>query len=407
MIDMLWLGRSIPLPANSGDKIYTSKLVSNVAEAGAQVTYVGLADRPGDWDIADLDRNITWKIVPGDRRSILFGLLDSKPMVAARYGTLAYRRLLRNLLESGPPQVVILDQYGLVFALDELRVAKYAGPIVHIAHDFETLLTRDMAAIYSGNRLRKAALMLNAVKAAHAERKLSQASDLVATLTEHDAREFRQIGARRTVVLPPGYDHPIKEAIWSQTERQRRVAIIGSFEWTVKQLNLSHFLSVADARFAEAGIAIDIVGTIPADFRAAWEPKLKAARIHGYVKDLTTFFRRSRFGLIIERTGGGFKLKSLDYIFNGLPVAALQGSFVGIPESVSRHFLVAESAQALAESVIAIIEDETRLRTMQAGALRAAQNVFSWRKSAQDLLTAIDRLKAEQGWIGPRSREST
>ena len=395
MVDLLWLARSIPLPANSGDKVYTGKLVSKVAELGARVTFVGLTDQKGDWDFADLDSNVTWKIVPGKLRSTFSALLDSKPMVAARYGTLAYRRLVRRLLESGTPQVVILDQYGLVFALNDLRVAKFAGPIVHIAHDFETQVTRDLAAIYPGNRLRKTGLTLNAAKTARAELKLAQASDLVATLTEHDARAFRQIGARRTVVLPPGYDHPVGEAIWSQTERQRRVVMIGSFEWTAKQVNLSHFLSVADARFAEAGIGIDIVGTVPADLRAAWEPKLKATKFHGFVKDLTSFFRQSRFGLNIERTGGGFKLKSLDYIFNGLPVAALQGSFEGIPGCVSRHFLVAETAQTLCEAMIATIEDETRLRTMQAGALSAAQNTFSWRKSAQNLLTAIDGLNAE------------
>jgi polysaccharide biosynthesis protein PslH len=398
MIDILWLARSIPLPANSGDKIYTGKLVSRVADAGARVTFVGLADQKFDWAEGDLSQNVSWTVAPGNPRSTLRSLVDFKPMVAARYGTIQYRKLVRSLLARNHPDVVILDQYGLVFALAELQAAQYRGTIVHIAHDFETMVSRDVATSYAGNKLRKLALTLNSSKTARAERELAFASDLVATLTDFDAHAFRRIGARQTVTVPPGYDGPIAEAKWRVHERRRRVAIIGSFEWTAKQLNLSNFLAAADALFAAAGIGIDVVGNAPTDFCSLWESKLRSARFHGFVKDLTPIFRHSRFGLIIEKTGGGFKLKSLDYIFNGLPVGALSGSFEGIPQNISRHFLIEDSAQALAKSVIAAIEDDVRLSAMQAGALGAARGTFDWDTSARKLLDAIRKVRLE----GPR-----
>ncbi len=124
---------------------------------------------------------------------------------------------------------MVLDHYAMVFAIEELKKRNYTGPVVHIAHDFETMVTRDLAASFRGTILMKLALKLNAIKTARAEKQLACASDVVATLTEFDAGEFRKIGARRTVALPPGYDGPVAEASWRKDERNLRVAIVGSF----------------------------------------------------------------------------------------------------------------------------------------------------------------------------------
>jgi glycosyltransferase involved in cell wall biosynthesis len=287
----------------------------------------------------------------------------------------------------------VLDQYGLAFALGELRRAGYRGPVVHIAHDFETMVTRDLARTYNHNWLRKLALVLNARKTKSAEMRLARDSQLVVTLTERDAAEFRRIGARRTIVVPPGYDRPIIFEPWSAKERTRRVAIIGSFQWTAKQVNLSNFLLAADHRFATAGIRIDVVGSIPESLRTYLQPRLQATQFHGFVDDLGAIFRQSRFGLIIEETGGGFKLKTLDYVFNGLPVAALSGSFEGVPPEVATHFLVGRDVSSLSDAIVATIADDERLQTMRAGALSAARDKFDWGVGACNFISAIKELR--------------
>jgi glycosyltransferase involved in cell wall biosynthesis len=306
---------------------------------------------------------------------------------------MSYRKLLQSLLKPNHPKAIVLDQYGLAFALTELHAAGYRGPIVHVAHDFETLVTRDLARAYRKYSLRKLALLLNARKTEAAEMRLARASHLVVTLTERDASEFRRIGARHTLVVPPGYDRPIVFKPWSADSRLRRVAIIGSFEWTAKRVNLSNFLLAADARFAAANISIDVVGMVPQALRAELEPKLRATRFHGFVDDLGTVFQQSRLGLIVEETGGGFKLKTLDYIFNGLPVAALNGSFEGIPESVAKHFLVKDDLPALVSSIIELIDRDDALDEMRTGALNAAKGNFDWRVGANNFIFAVENLR--------------
>ena len=144
---------------------------------------------------------------------------------------------------------------------------------------------------------------------ANAERSLARVADLIVTLTAEDAdslARFSPLSAK--LVLPPatmdrGADRQIVQAT------PRRVAIVGAYWWTPKQMNLSAFLEAADPILRNSGIGIDIVGEVPDSFRKAWEAKVKATRFHGFVDDLGEFLAARRMGLVIEETGGGFKIK--------------------------------------------------------------------------------------------------
>ena len=65
-LSILWLGRTLPLPLNSGDRVYTAKLVGAVARAKADVVFLGLGNPDESMgDLAALDAGIEWRLVPG------------------------------------------------------------------------------------------------------------------------------------------------------------------------------------------------------------------------------------------------------------------------------------------------------------------------------------------------------
>ena len=41
-IAILWLGRTIPLPLDAGDRVYSAQLIGAVARTGARVAFLGL-----------------------------------------------------------------------------------------------------------------------------------------------------------------------------------------------------------------------------------------------------------------------------------------------------------------------------------------------------------------------------
>jgi polysaccharide biosynthesis protein PslH len=220
-----------------------------------------------------------------------------------------------------------------VIRLSRVRTLNGArAPIAYIAHNFETQVSAAIARNFRGSLFRKAALHANAWKVAKAEVELCTGRGSYRGHTAEDSNSLENLSPLSAkLVLPPAYrgsrvsDRQIVQAT------PRRVAVVGNYRWMAKQINLSACLEAADPVMQDAGIGIDIVGEVPDSFRKAWETRVKATRFHGFVEDLGNFLAERRMGLVIEETGGGFKNKILEYVFNRLPIAAIKDSMTGLP----------------------------------------------------------------------------
>jgi hypothetical protein len=156
-----------------------------------------------------------------------------------------------------------------------------------------------------------------------------------------------------------------------------------------KQINLSACLEAADPVMQDAGIGIDIVGEVPDSFRKAWETRVKATRFHGFVEDLGNFLAERRMGLVIEETGGGFKNKILEYVFNRLPIAAIKDSMTGLPMIPGLDYLSFASMRELADGVAAVIDDVERLNSLQRAAYEKCDSGFDWSDRGRTLCNAV------------------
>ena len=159
---------------------------------------------------------------------------------------------------------------------------------------------------------------------------------------------------------------------------------------------MSAFLEAADPILRDAGVGTDIVGEVRASFRKAWEASVKATRFHGFVEHLGNFLAARRMGLVIEQTGGGFKLKTLDYIFNRMLITAIRGSIAGLPLTPGLHYLSFESMRELAEGVTAVIDDIERLNSLQRAAYGISDKGFDWSDRGRTLCNAIRKAAGRQ-----------
>jgi hypothetical protein len=390
----LWLAREIPLPLRSGDKTYTARLAQALATAGASVTFMGLATSAASslQSAEAFENRIEWSIVPGQPNPTVLALASPLPLVAARFGTRDYAHHLKAMLGARNFDVVILDQYAMVWAIGHIRKSENgASPLItYIAHNFETQLAADTARNFRGNPLRNLALYANARKTANAERSLARVADIIVTLTPEDARSLAPLsplGAK--LVLSPGYNGPRAQNRQIVQATPRRVVIVGAYRWTPKELNMSAFFEAADPILHEAGIGIDVVGEGPGSLRKVWEAKVKATRFHGFIEELGDFLAARRMGLVIEQTGGGFKLKTLDYIFNRLPIAAIKGSMAGLPLTPEAHYLSFENMRELARGVAGVIDDVERLNSLQQGAYEKCEGGFDWSDRGRTLCDSL------------------
>jgi len=382
----LWITRQDPRPADSGELIYTLGLLESLAaQPGIELTV--LAHEPAK--PCEGGPPVAWQLhgsIPAGR---LKSLASPLPADAFRLGNRIQRRALARLLARSWDWIVI-DQAACAWALGMIPRNQR---IAYLAHNHETEVRRQVAADGGGSLPMRLALRWDSLKYGRMEKRLCQRADLITAITPRDAAAFRGESPGTPVrVLPPGYGGPIPAGppreISADTPRQ--VVLAGAFEWLAKRRNLETFLHAAAGPFGQAGIGFQVVGK--AD--PAWFESLARlhpwARFQANVPSVAPYLDQARIGLIPEALGGGFKLKALDYIFRGLPLASVDAALSGVPVDPLTEAIAAPDPESLAEAVAGRIDDLRFLNHAANGALAACRHAFRWEDRGIALAGALE-----------------
>lgn len=396
-ISILWLARTMPIPLNAGDRIYSAQLAAAVARQGVHLVFLGLNnpdDRGGS--LAHLETRVLWKVISGRPRPRLLSLLSPLPMVGARFATRHYRKAIARELASHDYDAVIFDQYGMSWAVSEIRrLARNRPALIHVSHDFETRVTDQIARNFKGDVARKMLLRENAKKTRRAEEHLARSCNMLVTLTEEDRAAFHEINpSLEGIVLPPGYAGVKQRSRVLNETVPRRAIIVGSFSWIAKQMNLERLLVAASHSFPQHRVELHVVGFVPEPLLSRLRLRFPWVVFRGFVDDLGEEFRNARVALVAEEIGGGFKLKILDYIFSRVPIAAVGAALNGIPDQLKSQFIVERETEALLASIVATIDDTGRLDAIQRRAFDLAENLFNWDTNGRRFLDAVEPILA-------------
>jgi polysaccharide biosynthesis protein PslH len=400
----LWLTRIDPVRPDAGDLTYSFHLLSSLSRAGVRLTVLAMS-RARDCGRRASDDGIEWVAVPWDSdreaagRLAVRSLFSRLPNVAMQHNTASFRRTLRAQMVRDWDAIVV-DHIGMGWvwrAVEAYRRLKPGVVSIFIAHQCEGQVRRSMARNFHGNILRKIALSVDAAKADRLEKKLVRQSNLVSAITAEDLRRFGNLG--KAELLTPGYAGPFVGFREINDATPRRALILGSAIWLAKQMNLMELVAAADELFHQRRIELWVVGNVPDHLQV--KNHFYATRFLGFVEDVEAIFRSVRIGIVAERTGGGFKLKTLDYIFNRVPIAAIRGSIAGLPLTADRHYLCFESMSELAQGVADAIDDIERLNSLQQTAYEKCKNGFDWNDRGRTLYNAIRQ--AVDGQRGSKS----
>ena len=383
---VLWITARLPYPLRSGDALYTAGLLRAARAAGFMITVVGLPREP-DMQPGALRQVevVDWQPVPAVPRPALGSLFSALPKDAYILLPAELRSEIARLLE-GDWDWIVFDHARSAGALD-LAMAKQGSRIAYAAHNVERKVRREVAAGMDGG-IRRTPYLLDAEKYARLEDRLVAAAAAVIAITDEDAEEFRRAGAS-AVRVPPVYLGP-KVPRRLDAAVPRRVMLLGSFDWVAKQNNLVQFLQVVGTRLTAEGVGVDIVGSVPAELRESLEKTHEGVRFHGSVRDVAPIAASVRCGVIPEELGGGMKLKTLDYIFLGLPVFTLESGLAGLPDAARASVFTARTLPELADLMLRRIDDVAELEARQAAAFAACDRLFSVEVAAAALMRALE-----------------
>lgn len=388
----LWITRSLPFPLDTGDRIYSARLMRAVAEAGADLTVIGFA--PAAPGALPADGPIRWRVVPGEPHGMLRSLFSPLPLVAASHATAAYRHQIESLATEDW-DFVVFDQYGTGWALPTFvrRRGERRPVLVHVAHDHEASVYASLVRGFKGSPLKRLGLWQNGVKTGVLERRIARSVDLVTAITEEDAARFGvDAPGAASVVLTPGYSGAVSTRARIDADVPRNVVMVGNYNWVAKSENLREFVKAADATFHRHRITLHVIGSMPEALASEIRGSTQATVLHGFVDDIAPHFADARLAVVPEEIGGGFKLKFLDYIFGRVAVASLTHATAGLPEEIRRSMICRDDLPGLVQAIVDHIDDTEGLSTLQQSAWRAAQARYRWADRGRDLLDAIRRL---------------
>jgi polysaccharide biosynthesis protein PslH len=366
--------------------MYTAGLIESLA-VDPRVDRITVLCHAAGANAPDIDR-VEWAAVGGRERSAVGSLLSRDPSVVFRSSSHAFTRALDEAVRKREWDAVIVD--GLAMAGAASHRALRFGQLVYIAHNHEESVRTSLADVTQRHSIAGLALELDAQKTKRAERRLVESATLVTAITEIDLQRFKQQAPeKRYLLLPPGYRGRRIEPRCIGPGTPRRVLLLGSFWWIAKRRNLEAFLNAAFPALTHEGIGVDIVGAMPPRLQRRLARRFPDADITGPTNDVTPYFDRARIGLVPEQIGGGFKLKTLDYIFNRIPIAALQGGADGTPLEVGNSMFQFDTMDQLVDGIIRLIDDFSRLNAVQEAAFTSCKDQFDWADRGRRLAQAL------------------
>lgn len=402
----LWLTRKYPRPSNSGELIYSNGLIRSFAKAGATLTVlahdndeVPVGEGGSNSDFTD-DDSVQWRLGTPELGGRLTSLFTRYPSDSWRLKNGGPEEALTLALQTESWDAIVIDHAALGWALRPIQNrqrksgAESDPVVVYISHNHEAKIRREIAKNSTASLPHKLALHLDAEKYARQEELLCREVDLVTAITETEVDAYREnFPNQQYISLTPGYEgeshlHTISEAT------PRRVVMSGSFEWVAKRINLERFLEQAASSLQSAGIELQIVGKADDDYRQLISDRFPGVDMVGRVPEMTPFLLDSRMGLIVEEFGGGFKLKTLEYIFHGLPLAGLDHAVEGLPLSSPANILLAPDTESLLYAIIEKIDDFEALNRMQKTSLEICRSSFLWEDRGRKLLAQIKEMQA-------------
>ncbi len=387
---LLFIAPRYLLPADSGGKIRTGQVLRGLKGGHFDLTLISPApDGAAARDASELalmsDRFVGW---PEAGRGPLYAysrlrhLPSRLPIPVATDVSEAGRRLVAHELARRPDLVVVDFPHTAVLLPDVV-----APPTVIFTHNVEAEIFARHEKV-AGNSLRRAVWRDQFAKMRRFEREVLRRFDTVIAVSDRDRDYFRREYGVDAAVIPTGVDLEYfgYEAPDASATAEPIIVFTASMDSAANIDGMQWFMDAVWPLVAAdiPGARVTVVGRNP-------DPKLvQAARernlpwtFTGFVDDVRRFVHEAAVYVIPLRVGGGTRIKAYEAMALGRPVVSTLIGVEGLSLEPGRHYLLADSAEAFARSVLQLLRDGALRLRLAAESRRLVEQSFSAHRAAE------------------------
>jgi glycosyltransferase involved in cell wall biosynthesis len=400
-VKILFLTPRVPYPLDAGTSLRNFRLLQSAAREH-DVHLLSFQDRPLRPDHLEALQEVCERVElrPAPPRPAYRRLAQT---LASPLPDMAYRRWSPGFAET-LGRLLLEERYDVVQA-EGIEMARYL-PVCHqygaarrvfSEHNVEWALQQRAYQVdrrHPGRWPKAAYSRLQARKLARFEAAICRMADLTLTVSDEDA-------AALTALQPAGRYRVVPNAIAPAAYPKRQgwparpaVLFTGTLDYRPNADAARWLLEAVMPRVWERApeARVFVVGRRPAPDLVARGQQDARVAVTGEVASVEPYWTRSTVYVLPVRGGGGTRFKALEAMASHLPIAATPMGMEGIAAEDGTHYLAGESAGALADAVVRLLEDRGLRERLADAAGLLVRRRYDWRVVAPRLLDAYREL---------------
>lgn len=364
---LLFLGVSIPSPANNGQKMRSLSLLRALANHGNDIAFIGLAQPTDELSelapLREICRRVNIVRVPmtnlSARTDVLNRLLSiaaTEPHSIRRFRCAVAEEQIATEMTAGQFDAIVVDG---VYPMVNLR--RGYGPIILNAHNVEHVILDRYAALES-NLFKSLYARMEAAKMKKCERCAVARTPLTLACSENDRLSLLALSPEAQIaVVPNTVEVGVPNTV---TGEPLTLVYQGGMDWYPNRDAVEYFiksiLPLVRAKFPQVRLVVGGRNPSPGFLaRYAGHPGIEFT---GTVADMQRVIARAAVCIVPLRIGSGTRLKILEAAAMGKAVVSTTIGAEGLEFEGGKHLLIADRPDHFARAIEALLgNDEWRI----------------------------------------------
>lgn len=366
---ILWISHFLPFPVKSGAQMRSFNLMKQLAsyhevslfclvQEGVVKNYFSSIEEAIEKASPVFDsfcKNVTFIPIRSNNRykkisDLLKSLVTLQSYAAVRLNNKEIYMALKKAVQELKPDVIHLDTVATGVYSSLLKEQE----IVLNHHNIESEMMMRRAK-ESPNLILKAICYWDAFKIRLMENRVFPLVKSHLVCSDLDKDRFKKVFPTANVsVVPNGIDCSLP--ISNRVPVYGRLLFIGGLDWYPNADAMRFFLRDVWPKLIESfpDISLDIVGKCPPADLVAIAQQYKNVTLHGFVDDISLFYRSAWIYICPIMDGGGTKLKVLDAMANKTILIAHPVAMEGIDAVPGVHYISATYVQDFLGAIASI-----------------------------------------------------
>lgn len=392
-MNILIVSSNIPYPPTDGGRIGVFFPLRELARRGHRITFACLAESVTSEQRAAMEEWSKLIVVQHKKKANFVGAIRSLfsryPYTLSRFHN---ETLVKRILQETSEMWDIAEIEGLHNAYNGLHVKAHVGiPTGIRLHNVESVILERYRAFHK-NPFVRLFLLLETWKMKRYERQVLPLFDFATAVTVLDKEATEKVAPSLPIkVIPAGVD---TERIFLEgiTEEPHSLLWMGALNWPPNLDSLQWFL---DEIFPlvlahEPTAMLHVVGSNPPENLSNRENK--NVRIWGFVEDTRAMLQMCPVCVVPLRSGGGIRLKILEFLFMKRGVVSTSVGSEGIDVVDGRDLMLADTPRAFADAILDLLRRPQQARTLGENGRRLVETRYSWRAISQDFESLFDSM---------------